>query len=196
MKSLYILFIATIFTLSSLISFSAEVKEAHFAGGCFWCIEAVFDKLEGVEGAVSGYAGGDVKHPTYEQVSSGTTGHIETVRVSYYTDIISYEELLEVFWKQIDPTDPDGQFADRGFQYSTAVFYTTEEEKEIFEKTKKRHIENNTFKDVIVIEAIPFTNFYRAEEEHQNYHEKKSIKYKYYRKRSGRDKYLKEIWNQ
>lgn len=196
MKSLYIFFIATIFTFSSLTSFSSEVREAYFAGGCFWCIEAVFDKLEGVEGAVSGYAGGDIENPTYKQVSSGTTGHIETVRISYYTDVISYEELLGIFWRQIDPTDPNGQFVDRGFQYSTAVFHSTEEEKAIFERTKEAHIKNNTFKDIIVTESIPLTTFYRAEEYHQNYHENNPLKYKYYRKRSGRDKYLKEIWGE
>lgn len=194
MKLLYILFIFVCFMSSFSTTLSSDIREAYFAGGCFWCIEEPFDNLPGIDGAVSGYAGGEEESPTYEQVSGGTTGHRETVRISYNHDIISYEELLNVFWRQIDPTDDGGQFADRGFQYSTAVFYTTPEEKEIFEKTKKYHADNNTFGGDIVTEAVPFTTFYRAEEFHQNYHENHPIKYKYYKKRSGRDKYLKEIW--
>lgn len=196
MKYLYII----LFLLLSLIvfsnkAFSADMKEAYFAGGCFWCMEAPFENLDGVQAAVSGYAGGEEDSPSYKDVSSGSTGHREAVRVTYDAEIISYEKLLEVFWKQIDPTDDEGQFVDRGFQYTTAIWFVDESEKRLAENSKSDHETNGTFGAPIVTPILPFTTFHRAEEEHQNYYQTNKLKYKYYRSRSGRDKYLKKIWD-
>ncbi|GLI57054.1 peptide methionine sulfoxide reductase MsrA [Propionigenium maris DSM 9537] len=157
-------------------------------------MEAPFESAPGVEAAVSGFAGGEEEFPTYEEVSSGSTGHREAVRVTYDADIISYEELLEIFWKQIDPTDNGGQFVDRGFHYTTAIFYSSDLEREAAERSKNYHEERGTFGDPIVTPILPLTTFYRAEEEHQDYYKNHKLKYKYYRNRSGRDEYLKKIW--
>lgn len=192
MKYLYTILLLTVFM--STFSYSQDMKEAYFAGGCFWCMEAPFENAPGVEAAVSGFAGGEEEFPTYEEVASGSTGHREAVRVTYDADIISYEELLEIFWKQIDPTDNGGQFVDRGFHYTTAIFYSSDLEREAAERSKNYHEERGTFGDLIVTPILPLTTFYRAEEEHQDYYKNHKLKYKYYRKRSGRDEYLKKIW--
>ena len=197
MKYLYIILLILISIMAfSSKTFSVDIREAYFAGGCFWCMEGPFEKLEGVEAAVSGYAGGREEAPSYEDVASGSTGHRETVRVTYDADIVSYEELLSVFWKQIDPTDKGGQFVDRGFQYTTAIFYTDEKERILAEKSKSFHEEKGTFGAPIITPIIPYTTFHSAEEYHQNYHENHKFRYKYYRSRSGRDEYLKKTWSE
>ncbi len=167
---------------------------ATFAGGCFWCTETDFEKTIGVVDAVSGYAGGGVENPTYHQVSAGETGHREAVQVYYDPTKVSYKQLLEVFWRHIDPTDEGGQFADRGFQYSSAIFYTTESEKAAAEASRtvieNLGVHSGPIKTVIV----PFTNFYIAEDYHQDYHTKNPLPYEYYRNGSGRNTYIEKTW--
>ena len=136
-----------------------NIKEAVFAGGCFWCNEAAFEEIEGVLDVISGYTGGDVENPTYEQVSSGTTGHKEAVKIIYDPERVSYKKLVEKFWRQIDPTDDEGQFADKGQQYRTAIYYKTPEEKEIAEKSKPDLEKSGRFKKSIVTAILPFRNF-------------------------------------
>ncbi len=188
-------FLLLIFILMQTTS-SAEPKleKATFAGGCFWCMEPPFEKLKGVNEVISGYTGGHKATPTYEEVSSGTTGHVEAIEVFYDPSQITYSELLDVFWRQIDPTDPGGQFVDRGEQYRTVIFYHTDEQKRLAEKSKENLEKSGRFKKPIVTEIFPASKFYRAEEYHQDYYKKSSFKYKYYRFRSGRDQYLKKIW--
>lgn len=193
MKYLYSILLFTV-TLS-MASYSQDMKEAYFAGGCFWCMEHPFEEAAGVEAAVSGFAGGEEESPSYKDVASGKTGHREAVRVTYDADVISYEELLDIFWRQIDPTDDGGQFVDRGFQYTTAIFYTSDVEMAAAESSKDLHEEKGTFTDPIVTEILPLTTFYRAGDDHQDYYKNHKFKYKYYRKRSGRDEYLKKIWD-
>ena len=174
----------------------AETKseKATFAGGCFWCMEHPFEKLEGVSEVLSGYTGGREENPTYGEVSSGTTSHFEAIQITYDTAKISYSELLDVFWKQIDPTDPGGQFADRGLQYRTAVFYHNEEQKRLAELSKEQLNNSRKYGKEIVTEIIQATPFYKAEEYHQDFYKKSPIKYQIYRKGSGRDQFLERIW--
>lgn len=171
-----------------------NLQQATFAGGCFWCVEHPYDELPGVISAVSGYAGGNVKNPTYEMVSNGTTGHLEAVQITFDPSQISYNTLLENFWRQIDPTDDGGQFADRGSQYQTAIFYHDEEQKRIAEESKKA-LETSGKYDVPLVTAIrPFTTFFPAEEYHQQYAEKNPTQYEEYREGSGRADYIKSMW--
>lgn len=186
-------FLALILNLSILQSaVAAEYQIATFAGGCFWCMEPPFDKAEGVVKTISGFSGGDKKNPTYEDVSSGRTRHIEAIQVTYDPKKISYKELLSIFWKQIDPTDPSGQFVDRGYQYSTAIFYGNEKEKQIAIQSQREF--QKYFKKKIVTKLLPFKHFYPAQEYHQDYYQKNPLRYKFYRYNSGRDQYLKKIW--
>jgi peptide methionine sulfoxide reductase msrA/msrB len=171
-----------------------NLKQATFAGGCFWCVEAGFEKLDGVAQVISGYAGGDTVNPTYEQVSSGSTEHLEVVQVHYDPNIISYEALLESFWRQIDPTDNGGQFADRGRQYRPAIFYHDETQKLIAEKSRASLASSGRFQKQIQTEIIELTKFYPAEEYHQDYYKKNPIRYKFYRYNSGRDQFLEQKW--
>jgi peptide methionine sulfoxide reductase msrA/msrB len=171
-----------------------KMEKAIFAGGCFWCMETPFEKLEGVTDVISGYAGGSEKNPTYQEVSSGTTGHVEAVEVTYDPGKVSYETLLKVFWRQIDPTDPGGQFVDRGFQYHSAVFYLNEKQKTLAIKSKGELGKSGRFNKPIVTEILPSTDFFRAEEYHQDYHSKNPVRYKFYRYGSGRDQFLKKVW--
>jgi len=173
----------------------AAVEKATFAGGCFWCMEPPFKKLEGVKDVVSGYTGGQKKTPTYEEVSSGSTGHVEAVQVIYDPSRITYRKLLDVFWRQIDPTDPGGQFVDRGAQYRSLIFYHSDEQKKSAEESKKELGKSGRFGKPIVTEIVPASEFYRAEEYHQDYYKKNPIRYKFYRFNSGRDQYLKKIWS-
>lgn len=173
---------------------AAQPATATFAGGCFWCMEPPFEKLEGVKEVVSGYTGGKEENPTYEEVSAGKTGHVEAVQVRYDPAVISYETLLNVFWRQIDPTDPDGQFVDRGKQYRSAIFYHTPEQKALAERSKKALQQSGRFKKPIVTGILPAGKFFPAEEYHQNYYKEHSIKYKFYRFNSGRDQFLKKVW--
>ncbi len=168
--------------------------KATLAGGCFWCMEHPFEKLEGVLDVVSGYTGGDEKNPTYEEVSSGQTGHVEAVQVIFDPLKTTYSEILDVFWRKIDPTDPGGQFVDRGPQYITAIFYHNEEQKALAEKSKAELGKSGRYKKPIVTEIISASKFYKAEDYHQDYYKRNPMRYKYYRHSSGRDQYLKKVW--
>jgi methionine-S-sulfoxide reductase len=171
-----------------------KLMVATFAGGCFWCMQPPFQQIEGVTAVVAGYAGGTKPNPSYEEVSSGTTGHLEAVQVTYDPEKISFEKLLDVFWKQIDPTDQEGQFADKGSQYSTAIFYHNEEQKRIAESSKKKLNESGKFKKSLATEIRPYTTFYPAEQYHQNYAEKKPREYQQYKKYSGREAFIEKVW--
>jgi peptide methionine sulfoxide reductase msrA/msrB len=174
---------------------SANLEKATFAGGCFWCMEPPFEKLDGVVDVVAGYSGGHVENPTYEQVSSGRTGHAEAVQVVYAPAKISYEELLKVFWRNIDPTDRGGQFSDRGSQYRTAIFYHNAEQKREAEESKQSLQDSGKFKGrPIITEIVAFTNFFPAEDYHQDFYKKSGIHYNSYKKLSGREGYLKKTW--
>jgi methionine-S-sulfoxide reductase len=170
------------------------VEKATFAGGCFWCMEHPFEKLDGVIEVISGYTGGEEASPTYEQVSRGSTGHLEAVQITYDPERITYQALLDVYWRQIDPTDAGGSFVDRGAQYKSAIFYHDDKQKELSELSKEELDKSGRYEKPIVTEIRPFSKFYEAEEYHQDYYKKSSLKYQYYRYRSGRDQYLKKIW--
>jgi len=167
---------------------------ATFAGGCFWCLESDFEKVNGVVEVISGYTGGFKENPTYKEVSSGATGHAEAVQVLYDPTEVTYEELLDVFWKHVDPTDPGGQFVDRGLQYQTVIFYHNDEQKRLAEESKEELAKSGRFDRPIVTETVKFSQFYKAEDYHQGYYDKNPIRYKYYRFSSGRDQFLKRVW--
>jgi methionine-S-sulfoxide reductase len=171
-----------------------KLKKATFAGGCFWCMQPPFRMIDGVIEVVSGYAGGTKENPTYEEVSSGTTGHLESVQVTYDPDRVSYETLLDTFWGQIDPTDPEGQFADKGSQYRTAIFYHDEEQRRLAEASKARINASGKFKRPVATEIRPFTNFYPAEEYHQDYDKKNPARYHQYKVLSGRERFIEKTW--
>ncbi|HMU83804.1 MAG TPA: peptide-methionine (R)-S-oxide reductase MsrB [Leptospiraceae bacterium] len=171
-----------------------RTAKAAFAGGCFWCMEPPFEKLQGVSSVVSGYAGGQKANPTYEEVSSGGTGHAETVEVTYDPGVVSYEKLLEVFFHNVDPTDAGGQFVDRGSQYRTVIFYYSEEQKAKAIQAKADLAKSGKFRKAIVTEIVPIKVFYPAEEYHQDYYKKNPYSYKRYRSGSGRDEYLERVW--
>lgn len=173
---------------------AVELKKATFAGGCFWCMEPAFEGLDGVVDVMAGYTGGNEKNPTYKEVSSGKTGHVEAVQVLYDPKRISYKSLLDIFWRQIDPTDPGGQFADRGPSYKTVIFYHDEEQKRLAEESKKSLEVSGIFDKPIVTEIRPAGPFYPAEQYHQDYYKKNPIRYKFYRYASGRDGFLKKYW--
>jgi peptide methionine sulfoxide reductase msrA/msrB len=173
---------------------SMKTATAVFAGGCFWCTESDFEKAPGVIDAISGYTGGDVKNPTYEEVSAGGTGHMESVKVIYDPSKVSYKQLLEYFWQHVDPTDPGGEFVDRGNQYRSAIFYANETQKRLAEETKAQLAASGVFKKPIVTLILPLGPFYPAEEYHQNFYKKSPIRYHYYRYNSGRDQFLKKVW--
>ncbi len=172
----------------------ANYERATFAGGCFWCTEADFEKVDGVIDAISGYAGGHVENPTYQQVSAGGTGHVEAVQVVYDPRKVSYRQLLDYFWRHVDPTDPGGQFVDRGSQYRTVIFYQNEEQKRLAEESKRELEKSGHFGKPIVTEITNLTKFYPAEDYHQNYYKKNPLRYKFYRANSGRDQFLKKAW--
>lgn len=167
---------------------------AVFSGGCFWCTESDFEKVYGVVNAISGYTGGDEKNPSYEQVSSGVTGHLESVLVFYDSSKVSYSELLNVFWKHINPTDLEGQFVDKGRQYKSVIFYKNDLERELAEKSKQELIDSKKFNKTIVTEIRKLKEFYPAEDYHQDFYKRNSLKYNYYRYNSGRDQYLESVW--
>jgi peptide-methionine (S)-S-oxide reductase len=167
---------------------------ATFAGGCFWCMEPPFDKLDGVISTTSGYTGGKTKNPSYQEVSAGNTGHAESVRIVYDPSKISYSRLLEVFWHNIDPTALNRQFCDSGNQYRSAIFYHNEMQKKLALESKLSLEKTKPFQGPIVTEITPASEFYPAEEYHQDYYRKNPIRYKYYRYSCGRDKRLKELW--
>ena len=169
-----------------------HLQTAVFAGGCFWCMESAFDPVEGVVDTISGYTGGKVANPTYEAVKHGGTGHYEALKVVYDDRQTSYEKLLHVFWRNIDPFNPRGQFCDKGSQYRAAIFVQDDSQRKAAEKSKEELATHTKLK--IVTEILPSTEFYRAEEYHQNYYQKNPIKYRYYRTSCGRDRRLVEIW--
>jgi len=173
---------------------SLELKKATFAGGCFWCMEKTFEHHEGIFKVISGYTGGHKDNPAYKEVSSGMTGHLEAVQITYDPSEISYEELLDIFWRQVNPTDAGGQFNDRGQQYKTAVFYHDEQQKELAEESKKKLMASKRYNKPIVTEIINASEFFRAEDYHQDYYKKNPVQYNTYRFFSGRDSYLKKIW--
>ncbi len=197
-----IISILILMLIGSVSMTNAQVKKdavmkwgkATFAGGCFWCMEPSYEKLDGVKEVISGYTGGKKVNPTYEEVSSGSTGHLESIEVTYDPAVVSYERLLDVFWKNIDPTDSGGQFVDRGGQYRSAIFYHTEDQKKAAEASKQRLARSGLFNKPIVTEILPAATFYRAEEYHQDYYKKNPVRYKFYRFNSGREQFLEKIW--
>ncbi len=166
---------------------------ATFAGGCFWCMEPPFEKINGVAEVISGYTGGTGKNPNYGNYAP--KGHIEAVQIRYDSNMIGYEKLLNVFWRQIDPTDPNGQFVDRGREYRSAIFYHNDKQKELAEKSKEQLDKSGRFEKPIVTEVIEASTFYQAEDYHQDYYKNHSWRYKFYRSMSGRDKFLKKVWS-
>ncbi len=168
---------------------------ATFAGGCFWCMEPPFERLTGVIDVKTGYTGGNVDSPTYEQVCSGKTGHYEAIQVIYDPSVINYEQLLDLFWRQIDPTDPNGQFVDKGSQYRSAIFFHNEEQKKLAEESKQKLEKSGKFAKPIITSILPAAPFYQAEEYHQDYHQKAPLRYCVYRENSGREEFLTRTWN-
>jgi peptide-methionine (S)-S-oxide reductase len=171
-----------------------NVATAIFAGGCFWCMEKPFDEIEGVVSTTSGYAGGNKPNPTYEQVSAGGTGHAESIRVAYDSTRVSYQQLLDVFWKNIDPVTPNRQFCDAGDQYRSAIFYQGDEQHRLAEESKKKWADSGRFKSPIVTEIVAAGEFYPAEEYHQDFYTKDPVRYQAYRVGCGRDQRLRELW--
>lgn len=183
-------------TLSLFFSAAhAASEKAVLAGGCFWCLEPPFEALPGVISVVSGYSGGRTVKPTYEEVSSGTTGHIEVVEVTFDNSKISFEKILEVFWKNIDPLDADGQFCDKGEQYTSGIFYASGTQQAVVEKSLAAHAESARFKGKKIVTFLrPAATFFAAEDYHQDYHKKNPVRYKFYRYNCGRDKRLENVW--
>jgi methionine-S-sulfoxide reductase len=171
-----------------------HLEKATLAGGCFWCMEPPFDALEGVISTMPGYAGGHLENPTYEQVCSGETGHTEVIQITYDKRKLSFEEILDVFWKQIDPTALNRQFADAGSQYRTAIFYHDDEQRRIAEASKQTLEQSGRFDKPIVTEITPLKAFYPAEDYHQKFYQHNPQRYKFYRANSGRDQFLDKVW--
>ncbi len=188
------LFLVPLIVAQTSAAAAPRLEKATFAGGCFWCMVPPFEKLDGVKEVISGYTGGQKVNPTYEEVSSGKTGHEEAVEVIYDPAKVTYEKLLDVFWRQINPTDADGQFVDRGSSYTSAIFYHNEEQKRIAEQSKKGLEQSGRFDKPVVTEIRPAGPFYRAEGYHQDYWKKNPVRYKFYRYNSGRDQYLAKVW--
>lgn len=171
-----------------------STERATFAGGCFWCMVSPFDQLPGIERVTSGYTGGHTENPTYEEVCSNTTGHVEAVQIEFDPSVMPYEKLLDMYWRQIDPTDDEGQFADKGESYRTVIFYHTEEQRRLAEESKQKLQESGRFDKPIVTEIRPASTFYAAEEYHQDYYKKNPLRYRMYRQGSGREAFLKQAW--
>ena len=173
---------------------NSEGARAILAGGCFWCMESALEAVAGVEEVISGYTGGEQANPTYKQVSSGSTGHTEAVEVHFNPKVVSYAELLQVFWRNMDPTDAAGQFVDRGSQYRSVIFYLNDEQRRIAEKSKADLAASGRFDKPLVTEITPVGTFYRAEEYHQDYYAKKPLRYWLYTNNSGRKEFKKKYW--
>lgn len=189
-----ILLILLLFSCFGRVDAEQISAEATFAGGCFWCMEPPFDKLPGVLKTTTGYTGGTLKNPGYEQVSRGNTEHYEAIRILYDPAKISYQQLLQVFWKNIDPTDDQGQFCDKGSQYRSAIFYHDDQQRRLAENAKTQLQQNKPFPGAVKTEIIAAGPFYPAEAYHQNYYQKNPLSYKFYRFTCGRDKRLTELW--
>ncbi|SEN47551.1 peptide-methionine (S)-S-oxide reductase [Amphibacillus marinus] len=170
-------------------------QKATFAGGCFWCMVKPFDQWDGVKAVLSGYSGGHVENPTYQQIKTGKTGHYEVVQITFNPEIISYQQILDLYWPQIDPTDPDGQFHDRGPQYRTAIFYHNENQQKLAQLAKNQLATSGRFKEEIVTDILPARTFYPAEEYHQDYYKKNTEAYQIDREKSGRDPFIEQHWN-
>jgi peptide-methionine (S)-S-oxide reductase len=183
-----------VLTPSNAAPGTAAKAKAYFAGGCFWCMEEAFEQVDGVLWVFSGYMGGTVANPTYEQVSAGRTGHAEAVEVTYDPEKVSYRQLLDAFWRNVDPLTPNAQFCDHGSQYRSAVFYTTDEEKRLAEVSKAAIEQTKQFPAPIVTELVPASTFYQAEDYHQDYYKKNPFRYKYYKYNCGRAKRLEALW--
>ncbi len=168
--------------------------QAIFAGGCFWCVEEAFEKVDGVLSATSGYIGGETPNPTYKQVSAGGTGYAEAVEIVYDPDKVTYQQLLDVFWKNIDPTTPDQQFCDKGDQYRSAIFYLDGPQKQLAEESKQRVVQTKTFAEPVVTEITMATTFYPAEDYHQDFYKRNPVRYKFYKWNCGRVQRLEELW--
>jgi len=194
----FLLRLLVLFIVISPFSTYAETPEktetAILVGGCFWCIESDYEKLKGVRAAVSGYIGGHVKNPTYKQVSSGRSGHIESVKITYDPEVISYSKILDYFWRHIDPTRNDGQFCDNGNQYRPAIFYLNQKQKELAMQSTEKTRKTKPFKAPLKVELIKATEFYPAENYHQDYYKKNPIRYRFYRYRCGRDSRVEALW--
>ena len=191
MKYFFIIFL---FLININFSYSAQKDKAYFAGGCFWCVEESFEKLKGVEEVISGYSGGITENPTYKEVTYGNTGHFEVVEIIYDKKVISFKELLENFWINIDPFDAYGQFCDKGYSYRSVAFYQNDEEKKLIEKDIKDL--QNKFNKKVVTYIRNFEKFYKAEEYHQDFYKIKLERYLSYKKACGREELLKRIWSQ
>jgi methionine-S-sulfoxide reductase len=182
------------FMVPSLQAQPPSLKRAVFAGGCFWCMQPSFDRVAGVVTTTVGYTGGDKPDPSYEEVFSGRTGHVEAIEVIYDPAKVAYVQLLDIFWKSIDPTDPGGQFADKGSQYKTAVFFADEDEKRMAEDSRAELAASGKFKEPLATEVRPLKPFYPAEEYHQHYYLKNVLHYKMYKKGSGREDFITRTW--
>ena len=200
---LYLLIFIFLGTVYSMENASEQTKENFFAaGGCFWCVESAFEKIDGVSEVISGYSGGDEDNPTYQEVSSGKTQHIESVKVVYDPKIVSYRQLIYVLWQNINPIQADGQFVDHGPQYRSAFFYASRGQREMIEQTKQQLQSSNItdtsgekiFDQMIQTEVLPFKTFFPAEDYHQNYYKVNQLRYKFYRYSSGRDQFLDSVW--
>jgi len=187
-------FLILFFLINTNLSHSAQKDKAYFAGGCFWCVEESFEKLNGVEEVISGYSGGITENPTYKEVTYGKTGHFEVVEIIYDKKIISYRELLKNFWVNIDPFDAYGQFCDKGYSYRSVAFYQSDEEKILIEKDIK--VLEKKFNKKVVTYIRNFKKFYKAEEYHQDFYKIKLQRYLSYKKACGREEILKRIWSQ
>jgi methionine-S-sulfoxide reductase len=192
MRRILILILAGLFLAGGLKAMENKSETATFAGGCFWCMTPPFEKLDGVKSVLSGYTGGAGLNPNYEDYAE--KGHVEAVEITYDPSKITYEKLLDVFWKQIDPTDPGGEFADRGPQYRSAIFFHNEEQQKLAVASKETLAASGRFKKPIVTEIVKAAKFYKAEDYHQDYYKKNPVRYKYYRWGSGRDAFLKKTW--
>jgi peptide-methionine (S)-S-oxide reductase len=195
MRSVVLLRLAVVASLVAFAAVAADAQElarATFAGGCFWCMEPPLDKLDGVVSTTSGYTGGQKANPTYEEVSAGTTGHTEAVEIVYDPRKVTYAQLLEVFWRNIDPTSPDRQFCDVGSQYRAPIFFHDEAQRRLAEETKQAVAQR--LKQPVVTQILPAATFYVAEEYHQDYYKKNPIRYKFYRTGCGRDRRLEQLW--
>lgn len=192
----YILSFLTMMVLTtSVYAERAEAtKSVVLAGGCFWCIESDYEKLEGIVEVVSGYSGGELKNPTYKQVSAGNSGHIEVVKVIYKPSVISFKQIIDYFWIHVDPTRNDGQFCDRGPQYRPAIFYKNAEEHNIILESQKYINEHKPFSEPLKVEVIAGSQFYDAEDYHQDYYKKNPVRYHFYRFNCGRDSRIEELW--
>jgi len=179
---------------STEVQINGQKAKAIFAGGCFWCVEEAFEKVDGVVSATSGYIGGETLNPTYKQVSAGGTGYAEAVEIVFDPEKVTYQQLLDVFWKNIDPTTPDQQFCDHGDQYRSAIFYLDETQKQLAEESKQGIEQTKTFADLVVTEITIATKFYPAEDYHQDFYKRNSVRYKFYKWNCGRAQRLEELW--